>query len=227
MLRPTADHAQVDWLLRFSTTQPPVVQSYVSTGFAAYARVLNPANGFDGAPVRWSRIAREVGIELTAETQWSDLAADLPDEGELINLDPPDWSPDPGVARALTSALGPYTLTPQDCYFLVWEGYGSADHYFTGWAHGRSRYRNTDHCSCCRARSRTLAHHSCRTINGAELVVAGGSGMVRGQRHLRPQCVCRRRPGVHRRDTGRARPGGHPHIALQPGVRGAGVIPPQ
>ena len=37
--------------------------------FKAYAHVLNPANGFDGAPVRWSKIAREVGVELTAETQ--------------------------------------------------------------------------------------------------------------------------------------------------------------
>jgi len=131
MLRPAADASQVDWL-KFSTAEPPVVQSYASTGFAAYARVLNPANGFDGAPVRWSTVALEVGVDLTAETQWSELAADRRDDGELINLDSPDWSPDPGVARALTSVLTPHTLTPQDCYFLVWEGYGTADHYFTG-----------------------------------------------------------------------------------------------
>lgn len=132
MLSPAADSSQVDWLLRYSAKEPLVVQSYVSAGFAAYARVLNPANGFDGAPVRWSRIAQEVGVELTAETQWIDLAAELRDVGELINLDAPDWSPDPGVARALTSVLGPHTQTPQDCYFLVWEGYASVSDYFTG-----------------------------------------------------------------------------------------------
>ena len=132
MLSPAVDASQVDWLLRYSSAEPRVVQSYVSAGFAAYARVLNPANGFDGAPVRWSRIAQEVGVELTAETQWSDLAFNLRDDGELINLDAPDWSPDPGMTRVLTSVLEPYTTTPQDCYFLVWEGYASVSDYFAG-----------------------------------------------------------------------------------------------
>ncbi len=131
MLSPAVDASQVEWLLRYSSTEPLVVQSYVSAGFAAYARVLNPANGFDGAPVRWSKIAQQVGVELTAETQWSDLAFNLRDDGELSNLDAPDWSPDPGMARALTSVLGPYTATPQDCYFLIWEGYASVSDYFT------------------------------------------------------------------------------------------------
>lgn len=132
MLRPAADTSQVDWLLRHSAAEPLVVQSYVSSGYTSYARVLTPATGFDGAPVRWSRISHEVGVELTAETRWSDLAADLRDEGELINLDAPDWSPDPRMARALTSILGLYTVTPQNCYFLIWKGYSSVSDYFTG-----------------------------------------------------------------------------------------------
>ncbi len=130
MLRPAAEVSQVDWLLPYSATEPLVVQSYVSAGFPAYARVLNPANGFDGAAVRWSKIAQQTGVELTAETQWSDLAAEFQDEDELINLVPPDWSPDPAVASALTSVLRSHTSSPQDCCFLVWEGYASVADYF-------------------------------------------------------------------------------------------------
>lgn len=131
MLRPADDASQVDWLPR-SSAEPLVVQSYVSAGFEAYARVLNPANGFDGRPVRWSTVAQKVGVELTAETRWSGLALNLRDDGELINLDAPGWSPDPGMTGALTSVLEPYTTTPEECYFLVWEGYAQADDYFSG-----------------------------------------------------------------------------------------------
>lgn len=131
-LRPAAEVSQGDWLLRYSAIEPLVVQSYVSAGFPAYARVLNPANGFDGAAVRWSKIAQEIGVELTAETQWSDLAAEFQDEDELINLDAPDWSPDPAVARALTSVLRSHTGSAQDCYFLIWEGYASVSDYVFG-----------------------------------------------------------------------------------------------
>ena len=73
-----------------------------------------------------------MGVELTAQTQWSELAADLRDEGELINLDAPDLTPNPAMARALTSVLASFTATPEDCYFLVWEGYAGVDDYFGG-----------------------------------------------------------------------------------------------
>jgi hypothetical protein len=132
MLSAAEDVSQVDWLLRYSAAEPRVVQSYASAGFPSYARVLNPASGFDGSPVRWSTIAQQVGIELTGETRWSDLAAVLSGDGEPINVDGPDWSPDPGVAQALTCVLERHTVTPQDCYFLVWEGYACVDDHFSG-----------------------------------------------------------------------------------------------
>ena len=78
------------------------------------------------------KIAGEVGIELTAQTQWSELGAGLRDEGEFINLGAPYLTPDPGMARVLTSVLASFTATPEDCYFLVWEGYAGADDYFAG-----------------------------------------------------------------------------------------------
>ena len=145
MMRPAVDPSQAQWLLRYSATNRPVVQSHLSAGFPAYARVLNPANGSDGAPVRWSRIAQEVGVALSAGTQWSDLAAPVHRAGELSDLDPPGWSPDPGVACALTSVLEPYTDENSTCYFLVWEGYaGVADHFERLGAHkiAMSPYRS-------------------------------------------------------------------------------------
>ena len=132
MLRPVADTSQINWLLQHSTSRPPTAKSHVSSAFPAYARVLNPANGFDGGPVRWSRMGREVAVEITAETQWSELAAVIPDDGELVNLDAPEWSPDPPLARALTSVLERHTEDPTRCYFLVWEGYAGAEDQFVG-----------------------------------------------------------------------------------------------
>jgi hypothetical protein len=88
-------------------------------GMVAYARVLNPARRRD-AGIRWDEIG---AAPVDSTTQWPELAA-----AGRFDLDDP-WEPemgtvDPAVATRLAQLLATRTTTPDECFFLVWEGYG-------------------------------------------------------------------------------------------------------
>ena len=71
------------------------------------------------ADIRWD----EVGTtHVDSTTQWADLAAeDRFDPNEL--REPETGTLDPTIAKRLAQLLTIRTATPDECYFLVWEGY--------------------------------------------------------------------------------------------------------
>lgn len=105
------------------------VGSLVPEGYAAYARLLHPAEARQSSvssPVRWREIARWSGSRLTSTTGFMGIA--LPRAKTEL---PPPWRSGPakgsmttGDARALVTVLRGHTTTPHRCWFCVWEGYG-------------------------------------------------------------------------------------------------------
>ena len=104
-------------------------------GFAAYARVLHPAEvrtdqGYE--PVRWSTVASWTGRTVHPLMQF-ELVADL-SEIRPYRWEPPSWGngPQHGTfpsleCRAAAEVLREFTSTPGICYFCVWEGFGFID----------------------------------------------------------------------------------------------------
>ena len=105
------------------------VTSFVPGGFAAYARVLHPAQDpLRGERlVRWAEVAAWSGMPLRADAQFHSVAlppvrpgGDPPGSGmppETGSLYPPDAEALAGIARE-------WTTTPERCWFCVWDGYG-------------------------------------------------------------------------------------------------------
>jgi len=101
----------------------------VPAGFAAYARVLHPAEITEHGdrPVRWSDVAAWSGMPLRPDAQFHSIAlpptapsAPPPYHGQGP-LDGSLYGPD---AEVLAGILREWTATPQDCWFCVWDGYG-------------------------------------------------------------------------------------------------------
>lgn len=105
----------------------------IPAAFDAYARVLHPvtAYGEDGSatPHTWASVAERTGRTLHPGAQWHRLigasdphetttaewpGGDGPDQGNLA-LEP---------LLALRDCLLPFTSTPGEAYFGVWEGWG-------------------------------------------------------------------------------------------------------
>ena len=104
-------------------------------GFAAYARVLHPAEvrtdqGYE--PVRWSTVASWTGRAVHRQMQF-ELIADLV-ERKPYRYEAPPWGngPQQGTfpsfeCHAAAEVLREFTSTPGNCYFCVWEGFGFID----------------------------------------------------------------------------------------------------
>jgi len=90
-------------------------------GFSHYLRVLFPAMGADGAPLRWSALAPG---SITAQTQWWDVVetGDPSDPRWAEITTPPMGTMDAATSAALAGLLSRHTFPPGECYFLVWEG---------------------------------------------------------------------------------------------------------
>ncbi|MFI9150123.1 hypothetical protein [Streptomyces sp. NPDC053367] len=110
------------------------VAGVAAPGFAAYARVLHPAQ-LDGRPVRWDTVAAAYGRRVGALTDWHEVLGvdrDHPHAGAdgLPGVwDEQAWEgpTPPVVAQALIPVLARHTSTPQQCWFGLWDGYGQWD----------------------------------------------------------------------------------------------------
>ncbi|MGA9162224.1 MAG: hypothetical protein WB297_15350 [Actinomycetota bacterium] len=111
----------------------------VPSGFEAYARVFHPAHRFFGpsieqsAPLRWSEVAAARNKTIHPEMQIEALIdkADAFDNNHwrAISGGDVEWSPpDEGLGEtdgiALLSLLRPFTATPNEAWFMLWDGYG-------------------------------------------------------------------------------------------------------
>jgi hypothetical protein len=124
------DVGQADWIgTRLAPFGSGVVASVVPGGFAAYARVLHPAEDpYTGDRlVRWAAVAAWSGLPLRSDSQFHSVA--LPPDRPVF---PAPWSGQgprrgsmyPPDAEVLAELLRPWTTTPDQCWFCVWDGYG-------------------------------------------------------------------------------------------------------
>lgn len=77
------DTHQLDWLnLSLGSARvtgiPQVVSDVLPSGYPAYCRILNTLRLPRDRETRWSEVAAEVGLPLSAQTKPEDLAAALP-----------------------------------------------------------------------------------------------------------------------------------------------------
>jgi hypothetical protein len=108
------------------------VGSIIPEGFAAYARVLHPPYRLTAAgnksPVRWRDIASANNRTIAAEMQLLDISCQptrFSASGEQLW----DQQTQTGnlpleIAARLAAILPSHTLTPDLCWFAVWEGFG-------------------------------------------------------------------------------------------------------
>ncbi len=94
--------------------------SVVPRGYAAYVRILHPANDSDGQ-VRWSEIAEISGKTLHPLAQWECIVPN-PDDG--MWSPPRHGEPSSEILLALVSHLRSSTTTPDRCFFAIWDGWG-------------------------------------------------------------------------------------------------------
>jgi hypothetical protein len=104
------------------------VDSVVPAGYPAYARLLHPVDDSDGPPVRWADVATRTGRTVHPLVQWHRLVgSDDPFSARGAEVD--DGPPGRGALPladldALLGVLSAHTVTSEDCWFGVWEGYG-------------------------------------------------------------------------------------------------------
>jgi hypothetical protein len=120
---------EADWIgPRLRPLDAGQVTSVVPAGFAAYARVLHPAEEplTGDRLVRWAEVAAWSGQPLRPDAQFHSIAlppvrpsrpapwaSQGPRQGSLY---PPD-------AEALASLARHWTSTPDRCWFCVWDGH--------------------------------------------------------------------------------------------------------
>jgi len=108
------------------------VGSFIPEGFAAYARVFHPPyrRTPDGTviPVRWRDIAAANNRTIAGEMQLMNLSTHPSQYSasgeELWNQQIQTGNLPPEIAGRLAAILPSHTLTPELCWFAVWEGFG-------------------------------------------------------------------------------------------------------
>lgn len=131
-LHPSTDVTAADWLRprlrRFGST----VSAVVPDGFPAYVRILHPARGPKGRPVRWAEVAAWSGRSMHRLAQFHAISrpssAARTDPAPWDGEDPPEGNLPAELLRILCAALAQHTSTPASCWLCLWDGYG--------WLHG-------------------------------------------------------------------------------------------
>jgi hypothetical protein len=115
------------------------VNYVVPDGFAAYARVLHPAEDEPGQAVTWAEVCRRTGRTAHPLMQWNSIAGvvrHVSTEGRWphryeVGSESSDWpgspprvgNPPPDTFAAVLDVLAGFTAV-DDCYHAVWNGWG-------------------------------------------------------------------------------------------------------
>jgi hypothetical protein len=128
---PAASAAAASWVIEGVRNFDYTVGSVVPVGFEAYARVFHPAGRSEGrelVDVRWADVARDYGRVMHPLVEWGSLTGTWSSTDPYRHLiwdqAPSTGKPPARLVRGLATALAPYTQTPDDCSFAVWEGWG-------------------------------------------------------------------------------------------------------
>jgi hypothetical protein len=132
-LEPADDVSAADWLKEAlrpwptpSTDVPLTVASFVPDSHEAFARILHPLCHGIGGGGRWSELAATRGVEIGAETSFSEASGLSSRANEELwqRYQPSDGSLPARPMAAVGAALAPHTRTPDDCVFCFWDGWG-------------------------------------------------------------------------------------------------------
>ena len=124
--RPTLPEQDTAWI---AANRRPfsdfAVGSLVPVVFDAYARLLHPAWGPLGAPVRWETVAKWAGRRAHSLAQWDFLfrPKDEPNGPAPFVEHPATGGLPPRQLAALCGLVASHTSTPDRCFVGVWEGY--------------------------------------------------------------------------------------------------------
>jgi hypothetical protein len=130
-LRPVAPGAggDADWVVAGATGPWTHVGALLPTDFAAYARLLHPAE-LVCEEVRWETVAAGNGRRAHAGMQWVALTGSWDFQYGNGRGQPELWDESPEVgslpaatAQRLVAVLQRFTGT-DDCFYAVWEGFG-------------------------------------------------------------------------------------------------------
>jgi hypothetical protein len=110
-----------DWLRTSLATFGRNVSSFVPGDFPRYARVYHPFDGNGGFSTWREQLAVAGELEALDPAEAEDFAYHgVPDAQARVGTLPLS------IIRTLLEHLGPATTTPEECYFAIWEGCGSA-----------------------------------------------------------------------------------------------------
>jgi hypothetical protein len=132
-LRLVRDTGPADWVVERVRDFEHGVGSVVPEGFEAYARVFHPASRLVGdheETVTWHQVAEANGRSAHPGMEWTGITGSwrfLHGECQpgVWDVEPHVGSPPVAHAARLASLLTPHTMTPRQCWFAVWEGYGA------------------------------------------------------------------------------------------------------
>jgi hypothetical protein len=124
--------AAADWLRPRLRRFGSAVTAVVPDGFPAYVRILHPARGTAGQPVRWAEVAAWSGRTMHRLAQFHAIGRPV----DPAAAGPPPWDGEPPPAgnlpaellQVLCATLADHTGTAASCWFCLWDGYG--------WLHG-------------------------------------------------------------------------------------------
>jgi hypothetical protein len=97
------------------------VNQVVPGGFAAYARLLHPAQAETGRSVPWAEVCRRTGRTAHPLMQWTSIAGA---EWSASASPPSVGTAPPEVLTAVLDVLGRFTPADRDCFHALWEGWG-------------------------------------------------------------------------------------------------------
>ena len=102
------------------------VASLVPAVFERYARILHPAWTTDDEPIRWDAVAAWSNRTIHALAQWEYICLPLgdPPTAAPFATAPREGSLPPHQLAALCALLAAHTVTPEQCFVGLWEGYG-------------------------------------------------------------------------------------------------------
>lgn len=135
MLQPAQSDRDAVWVAEALDHDPQyTVAGLVSKRYAAFVRILHPAESADGGLVTWGAIANAVGLAIHAEVQWQSLQHKLtPDIVERLGFkeDGRGFAPNEGdlpvpLLRRLFPLLAAHSEDPI-CMAAYWIGWGGVD----------------------------------------------------------------------------------------------------
>jgi hypothetical protein len=138
-LEPVSDVSGADWIAPRLRGFGGRVRQVVPDGFAAYARVLHPADEA-AEPVRWAEVCRSTGRTAHALMQWNSIAGVVRhtekhgrwpnryeagwETSQWTGSPPQQGNVPPHLLGQLLDVLAGFTSGDADCFHVLWEGWG-------------------------------------------------------------------------------------------------------